>query len=109
MFQAFRTGTVMPNQSFPDLVGPPLSMSAHLRFGCLSIRNFYWSLRDTYIKVRNVFLQPEYGKCPKILYTKVANKMAYANSVDPDQTAPGSTLFAIPPSILRNNCIKSKI
>ena len=46
-----------------------------------------------------------YGKCPKILCTKVADKTAYANSVDPDQTAPegavwsGSTLFAIPLSI----------
>ena len=29
-----------------------------------------------------------YSKCPKILHTKVANKMAYANSADPDQTAP---------------------
>ena len=41
--------------------------------------------------------------------------MAYANSADPDQTAPkgavwsGSTLFAIPLSILRKNYIKSKI
>ena len=44
----------------------------------------------------------EYIKCPKISYPKVADKMAYANSADPDQTAPdgavwsGSTLFAIP-------------
>ena len=44
----------------------------------------------------------------------MADKMAYADSADPDQTAPsravwsGSTLFAIPQSILRNNCIKSK-
>ena len=30
----------------------------------------------------------EYGKCPKILYTKVFDKIAYINSVDPDQTAP---------------------
>ena len=43
-----------------------------------------------------------YGKCPKILYTKMSDKMAYANSADPDQTAPkgavwsGSALFAIP-------------
>ena len=42
----------------------------------------------------------EYGKCPKILHTKVADKMSYANSIDPDQTAPkgtvlsGSILFA---------------
>ena len=26
------------------------------------------------------------GKCPKISFTKVANKIAYANSADPDQT-----------------------
>ena len=42
------------------------------------------------------------------------DKIAYANSVDPDQTAPegavwsGSTLFVIPLSILRNDRIKSK-
>ena len=29
-----------------------------------------------------------YGKYPKISNTKVPDKMAYANSVDPDQTAP---------------------
>ena len=43
--------------------------------------------------------------------------MAYANSAnsaDPDQTAPegavwsGSTLFDIPLSFVRNNCIESK-
>ena len=52
------------------------------------------------------------GKCPN---TNVSNKRTYANSADPDQTAPegavwsGSTLFAIPLCILRNICIKSKI
>ena len=29
-----------------------------------------------------------YGKCPKISYTNVSVKMAYANIVDPYQTAP---------------------
>ena len=29
-----------------------------------------------------------YGNYPKLLYTKVADKMSYANSIDPDQTAP---------------------
>ena len=42
----------------------------------------------------------------KFYYTKVADKMAYANSADADQTAPsgavwsGSTLFANPLTIL---------
>ena len=29
-----------------------------------------------------------YSKCPKISHTKVNDKMAYANSADPVQTAP---------------------
>ena len=29
-----------------------------------------------------------YGKCPKISYTNITNKMAYANSPDPDQIVP---------------------
>ena len=31
---------------------------------------------------------PDYGKCPNILNTKVTDKMTYANSANPDQTAP---------------------
>ena len=55
-----------------------------------------------------------HSKCPNILNTKVSDKMSYANSADPDQTAKGavwsgSTLLAIALSIIRNNCIKSKI
>ena len=42
-----------------------------------------------------------YSKCPKILYTNVSDKMPYANSADPDQTCLGSTLFAIPLSIIK--------
>ena len=47
----------------------------------------------------------DYGKYPKTSNTKTSDKMTYANSVDPDQTAPegavwsGSTLFAIPLNI----------
>lgn len=44
----------MPNHIKPNLVGPPNSLSAHLRFGCLSIRQFYWSLRDTFAEVRGL-------------------------------------------------------
>ena len=44
-----------------------------------------------------------YSRCPKISYTKVSDKMAWANSTDLDQTEEavwsGSTLFTTPPSI----------
>ncbi|XP_068240189.1 cryptochrome-1-like [Palaemon carinicauda] len=35
---AFRDGYILPNQVNPDLLGPPMSMSAALKFGCLSVR-----------------------------------------------------------------------
>ena len=38
--------------------------------------------------VQNEALMRYYGKCPKISNTKVSDKMPYANSADPDQTAP---------------------
>ena len=48
----------------------------------------------------------------KILYSNFYGKMHYANSADPDQTAPEvwaeSALFAIPPNILWNKYIKTK-
>ena len=49
-----------------------------------------------------------YSKYPKISNTKVSDKMAYANRVDPDQTAPegavwsGSTLLAFHYVFLQN-------
>ena len=62
-----------------------------LRFNRLSIKS------ETYNEGGSI----RYSKCPKISNTKVTDKMSYANNEDPDQTAPGgSTLFAIPLSIL---------
>ena len=71
---------------------------------------FLWRNWENYPRIIT-----KYSKCSKILYTKVSDKMAYPDCADPEQTAPdgavwsGSTLFAIPLGILRDNCIKSKI
>ena len=48
-----------------------------------------------------------YSNCPKILYSKLYDKMAYANCADPDEIASDQgPYFAIPPSILWKNGIK---
>ena len=53
--------------------------------------------------------------CQSHMFSKVSDKMAYANSINSDQTAPegavwsGSTLFAIPQSSLWNKHVKSKM
>ena len=49
-------------------------------------------LAQRVVKVTNHFFQIyalyDYGKYPKNSNTKASDKMTYANSVDPDQTAP---------------------
>lgn len=51
--EAFRNESYMPNQAAPDLLHSPTSMSAALRFGCLSVRKFYWGIHDTFKKVQH--------------------------------------------------------
>ncbi|XP_038072863.1 cryptochrome-1-like isoform X1 [Patiria miniata] len=50
---AFKAGYCLPNQYMPDLLGPPMSLSPYLRFGCLSVRKFYWRIHDTYTELNN--------------------------------------------------------
>ncbi|XP_035216341.1 cryptochrome-1-like isoform X2 [Stegodyphus dumicola] len=56
---AFSSGYFMPNQINPDLLGPPMSMSAALSNGCLSVRRFYWSLSDLYKSVNSDSCLPD--------------------------------------------------
>ncbi|KAM7361384.1 circadian regulator cryptochrome [Cochliomyia hominivorax] len=53
---AFKCGYYLPNQAKPNILESPKSMSAHLRFGCLSVRKFYWDVHDLF---KNVQLQAE--------------------------------------------------
>lgn len=54
-FQAFKGGYMMPNQYHPDINGPPLTLSPHLRFGCISVRYFYWAIHDIFREVGYIF------------------------------------------------------
>lgn len=49
---AFSNGTYLPNQANPDLLGVSTSMSAALRFGCLSVRKFYYAIHDLFASVQ---------------------------------------------------------
>ena len=56
----------------------------------------YSSLNSVRLSGRSFsFVVPKhkYGKCPKILYAEVSDKLAFADSADPDQTAPRSSLI----------------
>ncbi|KAK3593872.1 hypothetical protein CHS0354_011477 [Potamilus streckersoni] len=49
--KAFEEGIALPNQVHPDLLGTPRTLSPHLRFGCISVRKFYWCLFSQYSEV----------------------------------------------------------
>lgn len=52
---AFKNGCYLPNQANPNILETPKSMSAHLRFGCLSVRRFYWDVHDLFEKVHQSY------------------------------------------------------
>ncbi|KAF9418520.1 hypothetical protein HW555_004669 [Spodoptera exigua] len=50
-YETFLRGSYLPTHGNPDLLGPPISLSPALRFGCLSVRSFYWSVQDLFRQV----------------------------------------------------------
>ncbi|XP_037072188.1 cryptochrome-1-like [Pollicipes pollicipes] len=51
---ALSRGIIMPNQYCPDLLGPPRSLSAYLRHGCLSVRRMYHMLQKVFRAIMDV-------------------------------------------------------
>ena len=54
--EAFREGTFMPNRKDPDIFNPPKSLSPDLKYGCLSVRKFYWAAMDAWQEVTSLSL-----------------------------------------------------
>lgn len=57
---AFKNNFYLPNQGFPDIINCSTSMSPALRFGCLSVRKFYWEIHDLFEKAQQGYQL----KCP---------------------------------------------
>ena len=49
--ESFRSGKVNPNLNKPIIFTKEISLSPYFRFGCLSVRKFYWDLKKTFQKV----------------------------------------------------------
>lgn len=50
--QAFCNGTYLPNQANPELMSPSTALSVALRFGCLSVRKFFYSIHNLHSALR---------------------------------------------------------
>jgi len=51
--EAFLEGAFLPNRREPDILNPPKSLSPDLKFGCLSVRKFYWAVMDAWNEVND--------------------------------------------------------
>ena len=50
--EAFLDGSFLPNRRDPDILKPPKSLSPDLKFGCISVKRFYWAIVDAFVQVR---------------------------------------------------------
>nr|ANW48376.1 cryptochrome 1 [Euphausia superba]AUI80370.1 cryptochrome 1 [Euphausia superba] len=76
---AFRDGYILPNQVNADILGAPMSMSAALRFGCLSVRKFYWSVQNTYEKLYAGESPPTYSLTAQLIWREFFYCMSVNN------------------------------
>ena len=45
---SFMSGSFLPNRREPDILNPPKSLSPDLKFGCISVKKFYWGVMDAW-------------------------------------------------------------
>ena len=50
-------GSFLPNRRDPDILKPPKSLSPDLKFGCISVKMFYWAIMDAFQQVGLPFFQ----------------------------------------------------
>ena len=48
---SFLGGSFLPNRREPDILNPPKSLSPDLKFGCISVKRFYWDVMDAWNEV----------------------------------------------------------
>ncbi|XP_064121732.1 cryptochrome-1-like [Macrobrachium nipponense] len=76
---AFRDGYILPNQVNPDILGPPMSMSAALRFGCLSVRKFFWEVQEVYFKLHKGLPPPSHSLTAQLIWREFFYCMSAKN------------------------------
>ncbi|CAB0002124.1 unnamed protein product [Nesidiocoris tenuis] len=77
--EAFAQRILLSNQTQPNLVGSPTSQSAALRFGCLSIRRFYWTIVDTFNEVFEDLPMPSQSVTGQLVWREYFYTMSVDN------------------------------
>ncbi|XP_066949393.1 cryptochrome-1-like [Macrobrachium rosenbergii] len=61
-------GYILPNQVNPDILWSSMSMSAALRFGCLSVRKFFWEVQEVYFKLHKGLPPPSHSLTAQLIW-----------------------------------------
>jgi len=75
---AFIRGSFLPNRRNPDILCPPKSLSPDLKFGCISVSKFYWSVMDTYTKI-NLGTVGSYNIVSQLIWREFFYTQSYDN------------------------------
>jgi len=75
---AFIRGSFLPNRRNPDILCPPKSLSPDLKFGCISVAKFYWSVMDTYTKI-NLGTTGTYNIVSQLIWREFFYTQSYNN------------------------------
>jgi cryptochrome len=79
--EAFRNGYYLPNQANPDVLSKSTSLSAALRFGCVSVRLFYWKVHDLFNTVKKA-MSSKFPEGPHITGQLIWREYFYTMAVE---------------------------
>jgi len=77
--QSFLEGAFLPNRREPDILSPPKSLSPDLKFGCLSVRKFYWAVMDAWNEVNTELPSGSYTIVSQLIWREFFYAMSANN------------------------------
>jgi len=76
---SFENGGFLPNRRDPDILYPTKSLSPDLKFGCISVRRFYWSLMDQFADIHKGTIKPSYKIVSQLIWREFFYAMSAQN------------------------------
>jgi len=77
--EAFMDGSFLPNRRDPDILKPPKSLSPDLKFGCISVKMFYWAIMDAFQQVHEGNPAPSYAIVSQLIWREFFYAMSTNN------------------------------
>ena len=72
-------GAFLPNRREPDILNPPKSLSPDLKFGCISVKKFYWGVMDAWDEVNGADTPSTYTIVSQLIWREFFYAMSANN------------------------------